>query len=87
MAEQIQSEDGRYKRKWLLEVRRGQGGKLRCTGYHMARGIWCEMTLKGRGWQMTHESLPLSDEERMTFLKEFAAHKAQYLKRKTKGSK
>ena len=36
---------------------------------------------------MTHESRPLNDEQRLVFLKEFAAYKAQYLKRKAKGSK
>ena len=87
MVEPLQGKDGRYQRQWLLEVRRGGGGKLMCTGYHMTRGVWCEMTLKGRGWTMTHESRPLNDEQRMVFLKEFAAYKAQYLKRKAKGSK
>ena len=45
------------------------------------------MTLKGRGWTMTHESRPLSHDDKIVFLKEFAAYKAQYLKRKAKGSK
>lgn len=87
MVEPLPSKDGRYKRQWLLEVRRGGGGKLQCTGYHMTRGVWCEMTLKGRGWTMTHESRPLSHDDKIVFLKEFAAYKAQYLKRKAKGSK
>ena len=53
-------------------------------GYRIADGVWIELVL-GRGWEKRTFPLMGSDEE-LVFWNEFAAYKAQWLKRKEKRS-
>ena len=72
-----------YRNEWIITTYRKKG-RIVAEGYRLSDGIWVELVL-GRGWEKRTFPLMGADEE-LVFWDEFAAYKAQWIKRKAERS-
>ena len=77
--EQIQTPHERYKPEFIITTWR-EKGRVWGEGFHIATGNSLKVKLRGRSW-MKVKWPGVTAETEQTFWNEFAAYKAQYLKR------
>ena len=78
-SEQVSKTHERYQPKWIITTWR-EKGRIWGEGFHISSGIAVKVKLRGRIWGK--DRWPDLDEDvEQSFWNEFAAYKAQYLKR------
>ena len=79
-AESVQGENGPYRPKWIITTYRSKG-RLQADACRLKDGEMVQLVYRGRVWDK--KVFPkMGENEEQVFWNEFAAYKAQWLKRK-----